>query len=1002
MPTSGAGYRFIADILWSKRRFEEAAELYRLAASLNDKDEQFAYSYFLAARHLKQTGQALKFLRDRFERFGHRSNMPIQSLFHALREMGETVEAFEALENALRKRPNDGELKLFAAGAKAHFGKKQEAENLLRQAEKNAPRGLWLRKAAMISELDGNFKASLENWREIVGLEPLAYDAHESIAYLLAAIEGRKAAQDYLRELTGKFPFNRDLHKLRLNWLREETGEAIAILKHLLELNPHDVWSYREYSRRLHAERKYAEALSVARAALELDPQDSLNYWANGLVLTELGKYDEAAEAYKNSIKLSVEADYSLADWIKICRTKEEKLAALRFVRGELDKQTSFGSGIIGYREQAKRLLEPEVLLKELRKFYEENKNSWFSASPVIWQLVDMYRYDEALELAEKAARRFPLVYQVWYDLSLVHKVRGENERETAALRRALDISRNWSYGIQQLVESLQRAGFHAEAKKVLQDALLRLPLEHVLYGYLADVHWRLDEREEALAAARKAVSIEPEYEWAWRAIKMWSEKLNQPNLAAELARDLTAKKPKDVSAWLTYAGILDTNGASFSQKQLDAVEEALKLEPRNVSALAMKASVLADACRFDEAIAVCQTKFSDGYRHEQLRYVEAGIEATRGNYDESIKQLEELAVTNPDYYPAWERLASIYSDWEEKKSDYLRVTRELTRLAPQNSVTFGFLGEACLLNGKREEAKKAFQQAIKLSPEYEFGGNSLFDLYFEDSELQNCKAVLKTLKEFVKNDNSLIREIAFFAKQNDLKQIEPLWKQLCFSETARDFHFNYALEKFRRFKLINAPVVYETLRESCADASANPLVGAYLIELCGERESVKTCRKTVEDLRGNEKIWTEAMKKFLNILMKTASQMEIYSFVKKNRNELKKNDEVWALTGCALNALEKDKKACQWFSDWRERKNVLPWMLWNYVISLRRLGKVAEANQISRGALNLERDAIVSLHLMMLGLDELHAGKFKNAAGFFGQIDTRVLGEWDGYFYYL
>ena len=35
----------------------------------------------------------------------------------------------------------------------------------------------------------------------------------------------------------------------------------------------------------------------------------------------------------------------------------------------------------------------------------------------------------------------------------------------------------------------------------------------------------------EALAAARKAVSIEPEYEWAWRAIKTWSEKLNQPNL---------------------------------------------------------------------------------------------------------------------------------------------------------------------------------------------------------------------------------------------------------------------------------------------------------------------------------------------------------------------------------------------------------------------------------------------------------------------------------------
>ncbi|HEY0048362.1 MAG TPA: C39 family peptidase, partial [Pyrinomonadaceae bacterium] len=415
LPATGLTYRAIADILWSKRRFEEATELYRLSASLNDKDEQFAYSYFLAARHLKQTEKALKFLRDRFERFGHRSNLPVQSLFHALRELGETVEAFEALEGALEKRPADGELKLFAADAKARYGRRQEAESLLRQAEKNAPRGAWLRKAALLAEMDGNFQASLANWREIAGLEPLACDAHESIAYLLAATESRKSAQDYLHELTDRFPFNRDLHKLRLSWLREETGEAIAILKHLLELNPHDAWSYREFSRRLHAERKYTEALSLARAALELDPQDSLNYWAIGLVLTELGKYDEAAEAYKNSIKLSVEADYSLANWIKICRTKEEKLAALDFVRSELDKQTSFGSAIIGYREQARRLLEPETLLKELQKYHAENKNAWFSASPVIWQQVDMYRYDEALELAEQATRRFPLVYQVWY-----------------------------------------------------------------------------------------------------------------------------------------------------------------------------------------------------------------------------------------------------------------------------------------------------------------------------------------------------------------------------------------------------------------------------------------------------------------------------------------------------------------------------------------------------------------------------------------------------------
>jgi hypothetical protein len=201
---------------------------------------------------------------------------------------------------------------------------------------------------------------------------------------------------------------------------------------------------------------------------------------------------------------------------------------------------------------------------------------------------------------------------------------------------------------------------------------------------------------------------------------------------------------------------------------------------------------------------------------------------------------------------------------------------------------------------------------------------------------------------------------------------------------------------------LINAPFVDETLRKSSGNAGVNPLVGWYLTELCGERESFKNCRKTVESLRINEKVWAEAMKKLLNILMKSKSQAEIYSFIKKNWNELKKNDEVWALTGYALNALEKDKKADEWFSDWRQRKNVLPWMLWNYAISLRRLGKLEEANLISRSALSLQKDSVVSHHRMMLGLDEMHAGKFEAAAQFFHQIDARVLDNWDRYFYYL
>jgi tetratricopeptide (TPR) repeat protein len=997
LPTNALTYRFIADVLWSQRRFQQATVLYRFAACLNDKDEQFAYSYFLAARHLKKETEALQFLRDRFERFGHRSHQPVRTLFYALRELGLTVEAFEALENALAKRPDDGELKLFVAEAKARFGKKAEAEKLLVEAENQAPRTIWLRNAAMIAEMQGNLGKSLEYWREIIGIEPSAYDAHESIAFLLSAIEGKASAQNYLRKVSKEFSFNRNLQKLRLSYLREETTEAIAVLRDLVRLNPQDAWSQRELSRWLCRVKKYEKALEAARAAVQIDPNDSLNCWAIGMVLSETEKTGEAAKAFEKAITLSVDADYALHCWMDICRTKEEKMAILRFMRGELGRQISFGAGIAAYREQGKRLLEPPVLLGGLKKIQAENKDSWFAASAVVQQLVDMHKLGEALELAEQNAKRFPLIYQVWYDLSLIHKLRGENENEIGALRQAVSINAYWSFGFQQLCEALQRAGRLAEAEEITREALTRMPLDQYLYGYLAEVEWKLGKKEQALKTARRAVSIAPEYDWAWQVVKSWSEELKQPGLAAEMAREITVQKPSDVSAWLRYAQILDDG--KFSQAQLAAAEEALKLEPQNSFALAIKANSLADARRFDEAIAVCQT--GNGHRPEQLRYVEAGIEATRGNYEESVVKLERLAADSPDYYPAWERLAGIYRDWRDKKFDYLRVTREMTRLAPQEPTAFGYLGEACLLNNRREEAKKAYQQAFTLSPEYGFAGGSLFDLYFEDGEVENCRAVLKLLDEFVQNENTIIRQIAFFSKQNDPVTTAILWKKLCLSEKAHRGQFEYALGKMLEAKFLNNDFVWETLRDVSFETNANPLVGAFYIERCWEKEGEKACAQRLGTLRSNEKVWAEAMIKFMEILLNN-NPKSLRNFINENERILKNNDSVWASTGYNLNALKDYAKAKEWFSGWRRRKKIEPWILWNFSIVLRRSGENAKASLINREALKIEPDDTVDAHLTMLGLDEIYAGNYENAARMLGQINPQTMTEWDKFFHFL
>ena len=68
MPLEPGGYYVLAHVLWDQRRFDEALGLYRFATCINDKEEDFANSYFIAAQWFKRTEEAFACLRGRLER----------------------------------------------------------------------------------------------------------------------------------------------------------------------------------------------------------------------------------------------------------------------------------------------------------------------------------------------------------------------------------------------------------------------------------------------------------------------------------------------------------------------------------------------------------------------------------------------------------------------------------------------------------------------------------------------------------------------------------------------------------------------------------------------------------------------------------------------------------------------------------------------------------------------------------------------------------------------
>ena len=227
-PVHAANYYILANLYSDQRRFDEALELYRIAACMDDKDEQLAQAYFSSAVFRKQTGQALDFLRRRFERFGRKSSLPARTLSWAYMQLDCSREALEVIEAAIQLRTTDGELLLYAADTHAACGLEHlpRAEQLLQEARDKAPPGAWLRTAARVAACGSRLSEALECWNQVLQIQPLAIDAHRAVAQLLSETQGREAALEHLRQAAERFPHLRPLQELRVEWLREELPEV--------------------------------------------------------------------------------------------------------------------------------------------------------------------------------------------------------------------------------------------------------------------------------------------------------------------------------------------------------------------------------------------------------------------------------------------------------------------------------------------------------------------------------------------------------------------------------------------------------------------------------------------------------------------------------------------------------------------------------------------------------------------------------------------------------
>lgn len=971
-PLDADNFALRADVAWDRGQRGEALALYRFAACLADKDQARARSYFIAARHLRQTDRALGLLADRFRRFGARSGHPAQTLCWAYEQLERTGAAFDALDQALSLRPDDGDLLLSAADAHGRYGRSGRAGELLRRAEGISHRLAWLRTAAWLALYRSDLAEALDHAREVAEAEPLARDAVDLVAQLTADLEGEAAAVGCLRQAVARFPHSYSLRVLLIEWLRrDDPGAVETAVRELLELQPVDPWAHRELAIALIEQGKWDEAAVEGELAMQLEPSSPVAHLVRGRVLQAAGRAGEARESFRRAVRLSIDYDPAISALMSACDSKAERVAELGFLAEELSRQVIFGDGLLAFRDYASATLEPEVLLKTLREALSVRPDLWHAYAALVRQLVELGRAHEALEVARSAVERFPLLPRTWVELAGACRAAKDPDSEIEALKKAMEIAPNWGEAVRQLSEALRRQGEGEQAAAVLRQAVAREPRDARNHGFLAEALWDLGRRREAVERLVQAVRMEPGYDWAWGTLREWSAEMDEPEMALEMARQLTRLRPNQARSWIVLARLLQGDGQL--DERLEALDRAAALNPQLAEVHSMRADCLAALARYDEALAACRPAAFNHAPPLELCARAADVEYRRGNVQGAVAAMREVLARDPDYLWAWSRLAEWY-DGGGQTAEYLEAAGNMVRVAPQMPVGWGLRGDARLRAGQRDEARADFARALEIAPDYTFAAMSLFDLHLEDGDPDAAERVLQSTLPHLRPEHALVQQVRLAAKRQDRDKAVECLDQLCGLELEDDGPLGAACDAMLEnpWRAQVADLLDQVLRRP----GASPHVGPAWAQCLTAAGQWDRCERVLRDMEGQSEIWFLAAARFMTRLGDAARREQLLRFLRRHKKRIGAHPAAWGAAGQALCDLDLDRKAVRWLSDWTERQGVTPRMVFSLVLSLWKLRRRSQAVEAGRRALQLAPDHAVPYHRLWLAADAVLSGR--------------------------
>lgn len=981
----------LAGLLQESGRHAEGATLHRLAACAADKVEHHWASYFQASRHLRETDESIALLRRRFECWGDRSGQPARTLFESLEALNRSPEAFGVLEDALARRADDGDLLLFAAEVYGRYARYDRAEALMEAAFTRVAPAAWRRTAAIIAGYQGDHGKALGHWREILALNPSDTYAHSSVARLLSMIEGRAAAVEHLDRACERQPYLLPLRQTQIQWLRGESSvRALEAVDALLALDPANAWALREKALVLIRLRRLEEALACADDALRIAPYAPSSHGIRADVLKAEGRLAEAREGYKAGVRLSIDADWLFNDLVGACPDFISRREAMTFLREEMLRQTSLENACLQFRTVARSILSPDELHAALEALWRAHPDTWSSWSVLVNHLEEQGRLSEALARASDAATRFPLTPRIWLDLAGVHARLGDNAASAKAYEKVLELSPAWGLASRHLSKIHERDLNLDLAARVLERAIALDPADAYNHGWLADVRWRRREYAEALASIEKALSLTPDYDWAWNRLDDWARANDDPGRAVRLAESLAQTRSGEAESWLRLARM--RFGDHDPAANLEALGRAEVLDPRNADVHDLRAELLASKRRYDEALAACRPAVFGDAPPLSLLGRAAWVEYHRGRLAQAIERMAAVTAAHPDYLWGWSLLTKWY--WEDNRFESVKTAAERWAwLSPGAALPHGYIATVHKQDRRHREAKEALEKSLAADPTYEFGAFELLRLQLADSEFDNARRTVRHVETHFPPADHLQASILFHIAVKDRESARDSLRTLGRLPSLRPGSLRECVNLL--FDAGWEKEVLVALAPLLSDPSTHPDNGRHWAR-ARLKKSFWLTLWSLWRLRPAEAHRRQADIAIIETLgeARRVSMLRLFCFVR--RRALRAHDETWGQVGYAFNTAGAFRQVVRWMRDWRDRPDTPPWMSLNHIQALYSRKKVGEARAVLQSALSRPPDHTHDSLLVWLAYEQAADGDTAGSIATTDRINTSQFSDYD------